>query len=399
MATPTKASDTISRAKQLFQSRFGSAPSIAASAPGRVNLIGEHTDYNDGFVMPLALSGKVCAVVGSKNTVGLIRIVTEAEPLHPYVEFGATKADVSASSDPKWANYVKGVILQFFEAEDFLSFDIAITTDVPLGGGLSSSAALEVATFTFLEGVTGNSRDKRQKALLCQKAENVTVGMPCGIMDQFISVLGLAGNALLLDCRSQITRLIPLSDPSVVLLVCNSNVKHELTGGEYAQRRAQCYEAVDVLKAAFPTNKITALRDVNLEQLESVKSKLTDVVFRRARHVIGENNRTTQAADALSRGDYTSVGKLMNESHNSLRDDYEVSCAELDYLVEAARTVPGVFGSRMTGGGFGGCTITMLKQDSLANAIQEISSRYTQATGKTATIFSTVPGDGARVVP
>jgi len=399
MAQPT-VQDTLARAKTLFTSHFHSNPTLAASAPGRVNLIGEHTDYNDGFVMPLALSGRHTAVVGAKNTTGTIRLVTESSiGAVNHVEIKASREGVSGSKEPKWANYVKGSILQFYKhfqnPEAFDAFDLAIATDVPLGGGLSSSASLEVAVFTFLEGLTGHTLDKKEKALLAQKAENEFVGVPCGCMDQFISVMGKAGHALLLDCRSSDTKYVPLTDDSIVLLVTNSNVKHELTGGEYAQRRAQCYAGVDALKKAYPTQNITALRDVTLEQLNKIEKDLDPIVFRRSRHVIGENDRTTQASEAFGKGDYELCGKLMVQSHNSLRDDYEVSCKELDLLVSFALEVDGVYGSRMTGGGFGGCTITLLKKSALEKAKEHITAKYTEATKITPTIFATVPGDGA----
>jgi len=365
-------------------------------------LLGEHTDYNDGFVMPLALSGRVTAVVGVKTSAGTIRIVTESNVGGAnHVELQATKDGVSGSKEPKWANYVKGAILQFYrhhqDPSSFDAFDLAIASDVPLGSGLSSSASLEVAVFTFLEGLTGKTLDKKEKALLAQKGENEFVGVPCGCMDQFISVLGKAGHALLLDCRSRDTKYVPMTDESIVLLVTNSNVKHELTGGEYAQRRAQCYAGVDALKKAFPTQNITALRDVTLEQLKQIEKELDPVVYRRSRHVIGENDRTTQAAEAFGKGEYELCGKLMVQSHNSLRDDYEVSCKELDILVSLALEVEGVYGSRMTGGGFGGCTITLLKKSAVEKATAHITSKYTEATKITPTIFATVPGDGASV--
>jgi len=403
------------RACRLFERRFGKKPSFGAIAPGRVNLIGEHTDYNDGFVMPLALNDMFTSVVGALNTDGIIRIITEASDVgESLVEFPASKDAVLASREPKWANYVKGVILQFFFPDDATktstpasipSFDAVIATDVPLGGGLSSSAAIEVSFFTFLECLTSSNtydtlNGKKRKALLCQRAEHVTVGMPCGIMDQFISVLAESGQALLIDCRSHETRAVPLSDPEVLLLVTNSNVKHELTGGEYAKRRSQCGEAVDALKAAFPDQGITALRDVTLDQVKQVAAALggeNSIAFRRSRHVISENNRTVLAADALSRGDYKTVGELMTESHRSLRDDYEVSCEELDILVDLALQVNGVFGSRMTGGGFGGCTVTLLQRSALNVAITHLCDKYHEKTGKQATIFSTTPGEGAKL--
>eukprot|EP01111_Echinosteliopsis_oligospora_P008997 TRINITY_DN2552_c0_g1_i1.p1 TRINITY_DN2552_c0_g1~~TRINITY_DN2552_c0_g1_i1.p1 ORF type:complete len:403 (-),score=144.98 TRINITY_DN2552_c0_g1_i1:58-1266(-) len=395
--TPPTVEGTIVRAKELFKNHFKSEPTHTAAAPGRVNLIGEHTDYNDGFVMPLALQGRNTVVTGARNTAGVCRVITESE--------GGNSTEFKPNTDsfekaPKWANYVKGPIVQFFKENpgDFPAFDMAIATDVPLGGGLSSSASLEVAVFTFLEGLFGPEIDKKKKALLCQKAENDFVGMPCGCMDQFISVMGKEGNALLLDCRSQDTRYVPVSDPSVVLLVVNSNVKHELTGGEYAERRAQCYEAVAVFQKAYPNRTIKALRDVTKEQLAEVATQLTPVVAARARHVIGENDRTVRAADAFAAGQFELCGKLMIESHKSLRDDFEVSCKEIDILVDAAVQVPGVYGSRITGGGFGGCTITLLKKDALANAIKQITENYVALTGITPTCFATTPGEGARSI-
>eukprot|EP01113_Clastostelium_recurvatum_P027958 TRINITY_DN3388_c0_g1_i3.p1 TRINITY_DN3388_c0_g1~~TRINITY_DN3388_c0_g1_i3.p1 ORF type:complete len:392 (-),score=102.14 TRINITY_DN3388_c0_g1_i3:218-1393(-) len=387
----------LQRARSLFSSRFQREPSVAVAAPGRVNLIGEHTDYNDGFVMPLALSDKVCTVVGAKNNTNTVRVVTESFSEDNYTEFPASVVGAGASKEPKWCNYVKGVVLQFFKGGDasFEGFDLALVSDVPLGGGLSSSAALEVATYTFLEQLTGRTGDKKHKALLCQAAEH-WLGMPCGIMDQFISVMGRAGHVLLLDCRSQEETHVPFTDPNVILLVTNSNVKHELTGGEYASRRSQCYEAVDVVKKRHPDVK--ALRDVSKAQLDEASSDLSPVSLRRARHVVGEDARTLQAAEALKRGDYETVGKLMVESHNSLRDDFEVSCVELDLLVELALQVPGVLGSRMTGGGFGGCTVTLLRASALDELVAHLTKGYKDKTGKTPTCFPTVPGDGARVL-
>jgi len=388
---------TVERATALFSKQYGKAPGVIVSAPGRVNLIGEHTDYNDGFVMPLALNARHTVIAGVKTDSGKIRIITESDLGDTSTEFEATTAGVSAKKEPKWCNYIKGVILQFC-LDTVPSFDIAVATDVPLGGGLSSSASLEVAVATFLEAITGKTLEKNEKALLCQRAENVFVGMPCGCMDQFISVLGKEGHALLLDCRSQETKYVPLVDPEVVLLVTNSNVKHELTGGGYAKRREQCYEAVDVIKKTFPDANIKALRDVTLEQLDSVKSQLSSIVYARARHVVGEDIRTNKAVEALSQGDYSLVGKLMHQSHVSLKDDYDVSCPELDILVEIALQIPGVYGSRMTGGGFGGCTITLLRRDALDKAVEKILSEYKTKSNITATCFPTVPGSGATII-
>ena len=260
-----------------------------------------------------------------------------------------------------WSNYPVGVIAGFLARGAKLGgFDALIHSTVPLGGGLSSSAALEVATATLLEAITGQKLDPVDKALLCQKAEHDYAGMPCGIMDQFISVMGKQDHLLLLDCRSRKPELVPMTDPSMALLIINTNVKHELTGGEYAKRRAQCEQAAKALGVA-------SLRDADAEMLERARGKMDEVVYRRARHVIGEIERTLHAAEGVRASNWPTVGQLMYASHNSLRDDYEVSCPELDAVVDIALDIGpkgGVSGCRMTGGGFGGCAVALVRTDS-----------------------------------
>jgi galactokinase len=265
---------------------------------------------------------------------------------------------------------------------------------VPLGGGLSSSAALEVATATLLEAITGQSLDPVAKALLCQQAEHQFAGVPCGIMDQFISVMGRQDHLLLLDCRSRQTELVPMIDPSVALLVTNTNVKHELTGGEYAQRRRQCEATAKALGLA-------SLRDATLASLQQAKDRIDPVAFRRARHVVTEIERTSQTAKAIRASDWRRAGQLMYASHDSLRDDYEVSCAELDAVVEIARSLGrngGVYGCRMTGGGFGGCTVALVKTEAVAAITARISGDYQRKTGIAATIFESRPAAGAALL-
>ncbi|OWF47799.1 galactokinase-like [Mizuhopecten yessoensis] len=383
-----KVDDLLKTACAAFEKRFGCKPEVAGCAPGRVNLIGEHTDYNEGFVFPMALP-QVTLVVGRKVDGGLCRVVTLADiKENKEVEFNVpTAAAPLQPGSPKWANYVKGVVANF--KGDKVGFDAVIITSVPIGGGVSSSASIEVATYTFLEGVTGTfgQVDKKEKALACQKAEHEFPGMPCGIMDQFISVMGEKDNALLIDCRSVESRLVPMKDPSVAILVTNSNVKHELTGTEYPTRRRQCELTAKLL------NK-KSLREATEEDLKELKVKVDDEHFRRARHVIGEIKRTEEAATALESGDYDKFGKLMVESHNALRDDYEVSCPELDQLVKAAMEVKGVYGSRMTGGGFGGCTVTLVKKDEVDKVMEHIQECYKG----TATFYVCVADNGARLI-
>jgi galactokinase len=296
---------------------------------------------------------------------------------------------------PKWGNYPRGVVAGF-QARGIKpgGLDVLLHSTVPLGSGLSSSAALEVCTATLLEAVTGTTLDPVEKALLCQKAEHDFAGVPCGIMDQFISALGREGHLLLLDCRTRKTEIVPLQDPSVALLIINTNVKHELSGGEYAERRAQCEEAAMNLG-------VESLRDVTVEQLENEKSKMRELVYRRARHVIGEISRTVRAAGSVRQSDWPAVGRLMHASHVALRDDYEVSCPELDAVVEIAEGIGekgGVYGCRMTGGGFGGCCVALVKAGSVDAITKKIAADYKVRTGITATIFASRPAAGATVL-
>mgnify|MGYP003332206012 CR=1 FL=1 len=272
--------------------------------------------------------------------------------------------------------------------------DVLLHSTVPLGSGLSSSAALEVATATLLEAVTGKPLDPVEKALLAQKAEHDFAGVPCGIMDQFISVLGREGHLLLLDCRTRKTELVPMGDPSVALLITNTNVKHELSGGEYAERRAQCEQAAAGLGAG-------SLRDVTADQLEKNKGRLSELVYRRARHVISEINRTVEAGHRTRANHWARLGELMYASHASLRDDYEVSCAELDAVVEIAGQIGvkgGVYGCRMTGGGFGGCCVALVNASAMDVISKTIATEYKKKTGIEATVFASRPAAGATII-
>jgi len=380
-------------AKALFRETFNGEAEVGGCAPGRVNLIGEHTDYNEGFVFPMALP-LVTVVVGRKIEGNLCRVVTTGvskETAERSADFVRTNIDQFTLDNlepgpPAWANYLRGVVHHFHAKSSLCGFEAAIVGSVPLGGGVSSSASVEVATFTFLEELTGEkAASEKEKALACQAAEHSHAGMPCGIMDQFISVMGKPANALLIDCRSMEGRLVPLSDPGVSVLITNSNVKHQLTGSEYPARRAACLDSAKRFG-------VKSLREVSAPLLEKKGGDLSEEVKRRVRHVVTEIPRTEEAAAALEKGDYKKFGELMVESHNSLRDDFEVSCPELDALVEAAMEVPGVYGSRMTGGGFGGCTVTLLKQESVDPAIQHIASKYN---GK-ATFYVCTASSGAR---
>jgi len=361
----------------------------AAMAPGRVNLIGEHTDYNDGFVLPMAIERQV-AIVASPAERG-VRLYSCELQQQASVEL----TQPVGKGEPAWTNYVRGVIAGFQQrGVEVPPFAAAIASDVPIGGGLSSSAALEVATATLLEQITGHQLDPLEKALLCQWAEHNYAGMPCGLMDQYVAVMGREGQLVLLDCQDQTSRLVKFDDPAVAVLIANTNVKHELTGGEYAERRAQCEEAAKALG-------VPSLRQATDEALQAAGQSLDPTAFRRARHVVSEIARTTQAARLIEQGDWPAVGKLMYASHESLRDDFEVSCAELDAMVEAARALgpdAGVHGSRMTGGGFGGCTVTLVAADRADAIAEQMHNAYKETTGIEPAIFATRPAEGARAV-
>ncbi|HWX19491.1 MAG TPA: galactokinase [Candidatus Binatia bacterium] len=378
---------------EKFKKAYGRPPQWIAAAPGRVNVIGEHTDYNDGFVFPMAIDRyTVIAAAPSANGAKTIELRSTVGDQPAKIDLGQA---LKPAAKGTWFNYPLGVIAGFqARGMQLPGFDALIHSTVPLGGGLSSSAALEVSTATLLESITGKKLDLVEKALLSQKAEHDYAGMPCGIMDQFISVMGKKDHLLLLDCRSRKPELVPMTDPTVALLITNTNVKHELTGGEYAKRRAQCEAAAKALGVA-------SLRDANAAMLERARGKMEDVVYRRARHVIGEIERTLHAAEGVRASSWPTVGQLMYASHFSLRDDYEVSCAELDVVVEIAQSLGakgGVFGCRMTGGGFGGCTVALVQADKVAAISERIASEYEKRTKIKPTLFVSRPAAGATVL-
>ncbi|HSU66670.1 MAG TPA: galactokinase [Tepidisphaeraceae bacterium] len=384
---------------EQFHQTFGGEPGKGhhrmhiIRAPGRVNLIGEHTDYNDGFVFPMAIEPDVRLVCRARED-GVVRLASTVFP-GQIVEFSVQKK--IQAGEPKWANYSRGVAGEMEAAGIPLSgMDCLLTNTLPVGGGLSSSAAIEIGTALALLTVAGQEMDRSRMALLSQKAEHEYAGAPVGIMDQTIVASGKAGHAMLLDCRDLSKRFVPIDPRDLRVVIANTMVKHELTGGEYAQRRKQCEEGVAYFQKHNPSVK--ALRDVTLSQLESAKGKLSDVVYRRCRHVITENARTTEAADLLVAQSYEKVGELMGQSHASLRDDYEVSCPELDFMVEQAVKVKGVYGARMTGGGFGGCIVALTQPRSVEPLIEHLQRTYLAKYNIKPTVFATTATDGASVL-
>jgi galactokinase len=356
-----------------------------------VNLIGEHTDYNDGFVMPAAIDLATWVRVAPLEN---RKLQILSENFNEEIEVDLDDNAIAARGH--WSDYPIGVAVMLERAGYRLrGARLQIRGDIPIGSGLSSSAAIEVATSCALIANSGVEIDARRLARLCQQAENEFVGARVGIMDQFISLAGQAQSALLLDCRTLEFKLLPLPD-NVRLIICNTMVKHELASSAYNERRKQCEAGVKQLASSFPG--VTALRDVTLGQLEQHGDDLSDVVYRRCRHVITENARVLSAADALEQGDLDSFGKLMAESHRSLRDDYEVSCKELDLMVELAREIEGVYGARMTGGGFGGCTVNLVAVADAEQFKQRVASDYERFTTIKPEIYVSNAAKGAEEV-
>jgi len=370
-----------------FLSMFGQDCRIFR-APGRVNLIGEHTDYNDGLVMPAAIDFATFVAAAPSPRPELTANSRQQQKTAAFILDAAAPAP---SRD--WTDYVRGVSLQLQLSGFVLTgANLLVDSRVPIGAGLSSSAALEVGTALALIDLAKADIEPNALARLCQRAENEFVGARCGIMDQFASVHGRAGHAMLLDCRSLEMRYVPLPD-SLRLVICNTTVKHALSAGEYNTRRAECESAVQYFARFRPG--IRALRDVNDDDLRRYGPDLPQVLFRRARHVVTENARVLKTAEALEHGNLREVGRLMYDSHISLRDDYEVSCPELDIMVEIARQIPGVIGARMTGGGFGGCTVNLIELEAIPELTRRVRNEYHSATQIKPEIYVTSAASGA----
>ena len=375
--------------KRDFREIYRQEPEVF-QAPGRVNLIGEHTDYNEGFVMPAAIDFYTSVAVAHRSD---RKVNVRSQSFEDTYSF-----DLHDGFRPKhdWSDYVVGVIDQIKRSGQRLQgADILIHGEVPIGAGLSSSAAIEVAVAFALLHAKNAAIDRTQLALLCQRAENEFVGMRCGIMDQFISCNGRRDHALMLDCRSLEFKLLPLT-PSVRMVICNTMVKHEHASGEYNRRRASCEEGVQILRKYLP--KVRSLRDVSPGQLEQHREKLPPVIYRRCRHVVTENARVESAAQMLQVHDLRAFGKLMADSHRSLRDDYEVSSQELDLMVDIANKQDGVYGARMTGGGFGGCTINLLAREAADVFRTHVTAEYEAATGRRPDVYITSAADGVASV-
>jgi galactokinase len=377
--------------RRAFIEHYGRAPRLFR-APGRVNLIGEHTDYNEGFVLPMAINRETVVAAAMRDD---RRVRAFSLNLNEGVEF-----DLDHPGEPQrglWLDYLEGVAWALGRVGVRLKgADLMIFSDVPLGAGLSSSAALEISVGLALTCVSGRNVDEVTLALAGQRAEREYVGTQCGIMDQLVSALGEAGHALLIDCRSFFAEPVPFDTTDVSVVICDSQVKHELSSSEYNTRRTECERGVMILKEVLP--EIRALRDVSVADFKRYEEILPEPVRRRCRHVVTENARTLSAAEALRRNDLEEMGRLMNSSHLSLRDDYEVSCAELDLLVEIAGNFTDCLGARMTGGGFGGSTVNLVRRAALSGFQEAISREYPRATNISPKIYISDAGDGAKEV-
>lgn len=365
-----------------FQTLFGHLPEVTSEAPGRVNLIGEHIDYSEGFVLPFAIANRTHAAI-SRSSDGLVRISSYQRRNNI---FSISISDVKPGSKGDWEKYVLGVIWSLGITE---GLDILVDGNVPAGAGLSSSAALECAVAVGLNTLLGLGLSDKELARATQRAENEYVGVPCGIMDQSVSIMGQAGSALLLDCRDLSTESIPFSvaDAGLELLIIDTQAHHALIDGGYAERRASCESAAAKLG-------VKSMRDLTMEQLLAGKDKLSEVEFIRARHAVTEISRVLSTVEALKGRDFKEVGALINQSHNSLRDDYAVSCPELDVAVEAARSA-GALGSRMVGGGFGGSAIALLRVEDLDKARTAVADAFSQHGFKKPRFFTSLPSAGA----
>ncbi len=368
-----------------FTTRHGEAPAIVVRAPGRVNLIGEHTDYNDGFVLPMAIDRAAWIALRPRRD---RRVVATSLDFDETREFDLERLE---KGDEGWIEYLKGTAWALREAgHGLVGFDAVVAGDVPIGAGLSSSAALEMATARALAAVSHLAWEPAAMALLGQKAENQWVGVNCGIMDQLISATGVAGQAVLIDCRSLETRPVPLPQGALVV-VLDTATRRGLVDSAYNERRAQC-------EAAARFFGVKALRDVSSQQLSARAAELDPMTLKRARHVVTEDERTLTAARAMREGDAARLGELMNESHESLRRDFEVTNEGLDTMVGEARRAPGCYGARMTGAGFGGCAVALVAADRAQAFVRQVEGGYKKASGLDPKVYVCRATNGAEVV-
>ena len=378
-----------SELESLFKKQFHRRPQVLAEAPGRVNLLGEHTDYNDGFVFPAAIDRSMKILASSRDD-DVVRVYSA-----DFSQFSSfSLSSIEKCSRETWSNYLRGVADQLIKNGFSIGGgDFLISGDVPVGAGLSSSAAYEVAAGAAFREMFELKMDNIQLALLSQAAERQFVGVQCGIMDQFVSANAKAATALFLDCRDLTYQNIPL-DTNVSILVCDSDVQRALNNSAYNDRRRECEEAAEILAGKFPGAK--ALRDIPLEGVEDNRARLGETLYKRAHHVVSENERVLKGIGLLQDGNMAAFGNLLFESHSSLKKSFEVSCPELDLLVELASGCSGILGSRMTGAGFGGCTVSLVEAGHAENFQKNIQPEYDKRTGKNSRIYACMPSGGVK---
>lgn len=389
----------IAAAQEACRREFG-PPELTARGPGRVNLIGEHTDYNDGFVFPAAIDREVAVAMRRRDDL-TVRLYSETFAQSDSFQLDAFERLAPGSGVPSWSNYVRGVVRILLDAGyPVRGFEAAISGNVPEGAGLSSSAAFEVATLTALNALYALGIAPKELALLAQRAENQFVGVACGIMDQFISAMGKRDHALLIDCRSLETRAVPLQleERGVAIAILDSGVRRGLVDSKFNARREECETAVRLLRRLLGRDSIRALRDVEPIEFNAVARELPDDIRARARHVISENERVVRGVDALESGNLTVFGKLMNQSHMSLREDFNVSTPQLNLLASLAQKTPGVLGARMTGAGFGGCTVNLVEVKALAAFRDTVLPAYKERAGLDAKLWVCDAVDGASII-
>jgi len=380
---------------KIFKDKYTDTGLIkgAFSAPGRVNLIGEHTDYNEGFVLPMAIEREIIMLGQLRNDwlVQVFDLAYKAETKFSLDNLFPSKRDT-------WANYLMGVMDEIQKAGYPLQgANLIFISNIPQGAGLSSSAALEVVTALTMAKLNSLEIKPVEMAHLCRRAENNFVGVACGIMDQYVSCLGQKNYAIFIDCRTNNYELIPFRDSNYQIVICESKIRRDLINSEYNKRRRECKKATEFFTHRFG-HKVQALRDVTIEEFKQYQEHLPETIARRAKHVILENYRVQASKKAIEAGDYITFGQLMIESHQSLKVDYEVSCEELDLLVDLALKQEGVLGARMTGAGFGGCTVNLLKREKVNIFKKTIQKEYKRITGIIPDIYITIPADGAKVL-
>ena len=374
----------------LFQQVFNNEADLCVQSPGRINIIGEHTDYNNGFVLPAAIDKKV--IVGIRKR--------EDDLIVLYAEAFAEKKEVKIPEmkpQGDGADYMLGVVAQLIKKNYVIGgFEILLKGDIPIGAGLSSSAAVECATIFALNELFHFGLEKMEMVQMAQMAEHEYAGVKCGIMDQFASMFGKKDHLIKLDCRSLEYEYIPFQNQDFVLVLFNSNVKHALVDSEYNIRRNQCNEGVEMIRKYHP--QINSLRDADTEMVEKYIRPQDELIYRRCHYVVSENIRLLQLCEALNHNNLDNCGKLMHETHLGLSEDYEVSCLELDLLVKIAMEKPGVIGARLVGGGFGGCTINLVRKENLESVIYEVENGYKLSSGKEATTYIVNVEDGTKLI-